>query len=110
MLTMMMQVIVQPIIFPVDRKFSLRRFQAANIQQYTQAMGDDQLRIIAQELLNSLRSNACVDWQHRESARARMRILVKRILRKYGYPPDLQDAAVQTVLQQAEVLSARWAA
>ena len=73
-------------------------------------MGNDHLRVIAQELLNSLKSNASVDWQHRESARARMRVLVKRILRKHGYPPDLQDAAVQTVLQQAEVLSTRWAA
>ena len=73
-------------------------------------MGNDQLRVIAHELLNSLRSNATVDWQRRESARARMRVLVKRILRKHGYPPDLQAAAVQTVLQQAEVLSARWAA
>ena len=75
-----------------------------------EVMGNDQLRIIAHELLNSLRSNASVDWQHYESARARMRVLVKRILRKYGYPPDLQNAAVQTVLQQAEALSARWAA
>ncbi|MCB2099826.1 MAG: type I restriction endonuclease subunit R [Rhodobacterales bacterium] len=72
-------------------------------------MGNDHLRVIAQELLNKLKSNASVDWQHRESARARMRILVKRILRKHGYPPDLQEAAVQTVLQQAEVLSAVWA-
>ncbi|MFP3624435.1 type I restriction enzyme endonuclease domain-containing protein, partial [Burkholderia sp. SIMBA_051] len=47
-------------------------------------------------------------WAHRESARARMRVLVKRILRKYGFPPDLQDAAVQTVLQQAEALSSHW--
>jgi restriction endonuclease HindI-like protein len=46
---------------------------------------------------------------HRETARARMRVLVKRILWKYGYPPDLQDAAVQNVLQQAEILSAQWA-
>lgn len=73
-------------------------------------MGDDQLRVIAQELLNSLRQNVSIDWAHREPARARIRVLVKRILRKYGYPPDLQDAAVQTVLQQAEVLSERWAA
>jgi type I restriction enzyme R subunit len=49
-----------------------------------------------------------VDWAHRESARARLRVQVKRILRKYGYPPDLQDAAVQTLLQQAEVRSALW--
>jgi type I restriction enzyme R subunit len=46
---------------------------------------------------------------HRDSARAKIRVLVKGILKKYGYPPDLQDAAVQTVLQQAEVLSAMWA-
>jgi type I restriction enzyme, R subunit len=59
--------------------------------------------------LKSLRENASVDWAHREAARARMRVLVKRILRKYGYPPDLQDKAVQTVLQQAEALSASWA-
>ncbi|AIP58891.1 type I restriction endonuclease subunit R [Burkholderia pseudomallei] len=73
-----------------------------------QMMGDDKLRLIAHELLISLRENVSVDWAHRESARARMRILVKRILRKYGYPPDLQDSAVQTVLQQAEALSSGW--
>ncbi len=75
-----------------------------------EVLGNDHLRVIAQELLNGLKGKASVDWQHRESARARMRVLVKRILRKHGYPPDLQDAAVQTVLQQAEALSARWAA
>ena len=81
----------------------------AQNENAVEVMGNDHLRVIAQELLNSLKSNASVDWQHREWARARMRVLVKRILRKHGYPPDLQDAAVQTVLQQAEVLSARWA-
>ena len=73
-----------------------------------QMLGDDKLKLIAHELLVSLRENVSVDWAHRESARARMRVLVKRILRKYGYPPDLQDAAVQTVLQQAEALSSTW--
>ena len=73
-----------------------------------QIMGDDKLKLIAHELLVSLRENVSVDWAHRDSARARMRILVKRILRKYGYPPDLQDSAVQTVLQQAEALSSEW--
>ncbi len=82
----------------------------AQNESAVEVMGNDQLRVIAHELLNSLKSNASVDWQHRESARARMRILVKHILRKYGYPPDLQDAAVQTVLQQAEALSVKWAA
>ncbi len=70
-------------------------------------LGDDQLRVIAQEHLNSQKGKASVDWQHRQSARARTRVLVKGILRKYRYPPDLQDAAVQTVLQQAEILAAR---
>nr|WP_261793181.1 type I restriction endonuclease subunit R [Pseudoxanthomonas taiwanensis] len=73
-----------------------------------EVMGNDQLMVIAHELLVSLRENVTVDWAHRESARARMRVLVKRILRKYGYPPDLQDAAVQTVLRQAEALSSTW--
>ena len=82
----------------------------AQNESAVEVMGNDQLRVIAQELLSSLKSQVSVDWQHRDSARARMRVLVKHILRKYGYPPDLQDAAVQTVLQQAEVLSARWAA
>lgn len=71
-------------------------------------MGNDSLKIIAHELLTSLKANVTVDWAHRDSARARMRVLVKRILRKYGFPPDLQDQAVQTVLQQAEALSMQW--
>jgi type I restriction enzyme R subunit len=69
-----------------------------------EALGDEKLRVIAHELLEQLRANVSVDWQHRESARARMRILVKRILKRYGYPPDLADDAVQTVLAQAEIL------
>jgi len=80
----------------------------AENESAVQAMGDDKLKVIAHELLVSLKGSISVDWAHRESARAKMRVLVKRILRKYGYPPDLQDAAVQTVLQQAEVLSAGW--
>lgn len=81
----------------------------AQNQSAVEAMGDANLRVIAHELLVSLRQNVTVDWAHRDSSRARMRVLVKRILRKYGYPPDLQDAAVQTVLRQAEELSAIWA-
>jgi type I restriction enzyme R subunit len=69
-------------------------------------MGEPALRVIAHELVMSLKGSVTVDWMHRDAARARMRVLVKRILRKYGYPPDLQDAVVQTVLQQAEALSA----
>jgi type I restriction enzyme, R subunit len=75
-----------------------------------EVMGEPALRVIAHELVASIKSNVSVDWMHREAARARMRVLVKRLLRKYGYPPDLQEAAVQKVLQQAEALSAEWAA
>ena len=67
-------------------------------------MGNDSLKIIAHELLEGLKSNISVDWSRRDSARARMRVLVKRILRRHGYPPDLQDAAIRTVLLQAEAL------
>jgi len=76
----------------------------AENQSAVEAMGDKKLRVIAHEVLNQLRSNVTVDWHKRESARARMRVLVKRILKKYGYPPDLADEAVQTVLAQAEIL------
>ena len=80
----------------------------AESESAVQLMGNDSLKVIAHELLVSLKGSVTVDWSHRESARARMRVLVKRILRKHGYPPDLQDAAVQTVLRQAEALSASW--
>ncbi|NML09200.1 type I restriction endonuclease subunit R [Sphingobium sp. AR-3-1] len=76
----------------------------AENESAVEAMGNDRLRVIAHELLEQLRSNVTVDWHQRESARARMRVLVKRILKKYGYPPDLADDAVQTVLAQAEIL------
>ncbi|TSE28508.1 type I restriction endonuclease subunit R [Tepidimonas taiwanensis] len=82
----------------------------AENESAVQVMGDEKLRVIAHELLVSLRDNVTVDWAHRQSARARMRVLVKRILRKYGYPPDLQDAAVQQVLQQAEAVLSMWSA
>lgn len=71
-------------------------------------LGDDNLRVIAQELLNKLKANVTVDWAHRESARAKLRTLVKRILKRHGYPPDLQDAAVQKVVQQAEATLSFW--
>ena len=57
-----------------------------------------------------LPANVTIDWTVRENVRAQLRVLVKRILRKYGYPPDKQEKATQTVLEQAEVLSEIWAA
>ncbi len=82
----------------------------AENESAVQVMGNDALKLIAHELLIGLKGSVTVDWSHRENARARMRRDVKRILRKYGYPPDLQDTAVQMVLAQAERISARWAA
>ncbi|OYR17144.1 type I site-specific deoxyribonuclease, HsdR family protein [Brucella rhizosphaerae] len=76
----------------------------AENESAVEAMGSEQLRIIATELVQQMRGSATVDWQHKVSARARMRVLVKRILKKYGYPPDLEQEAVQMVLAQAEVI------
>jgi type I restriction enzyme, R subunit len=72
-------------------------------------LGDETLRIIARELVETVRKNTTIDWTVRENIRAHLRVLVKRILRKYGYPPDMQERATLTVLEQAEVLSANWA-
>ncbi|WP_242218940.1 type I restriction endonuclease subunit R [Shinella zoogloeoides] len=69
-----------------------------------EAMGSEQLRVIAHELVQQMRNSATVDWHHKSSARAKMRVLVKRVLKKFGYPPDLEQEAVQTVLAQAELL------
>ncbi len=67
-------------------------------------MGDAQLKVIATELITQVRKNVSIDWTLRESARARIRVIVKRILNKYGYPPDLQESAVKQVLMQAELI------
>jgi type I restriction enzyme R subunit len=71
-------------------------------------LGDETLRTIARELVETVRRNVTIDWTLRENVRAQLRVLVKRILRKYGYPPDKQEKATQTVLEQAEVLSGAW--
>lgn len=72
-------------------------------------LSDKILQTIAQELVKTVRNNVTIDWTIQENIRARLRVLVKRILRKYGYPPDKQEKATQTVLEQAEVLSQEWA-
>ncbi|MGH8590255.1 MAG: type I restriction enzyme endonuclease domain-containing protein, partial [Gammaproteobacteria bacterium] len=72
-------------------------------------LGDETLRTIARELVKAVRANVTIDWTVRENVRAQLRVLVKRILRKYGYPPDKQEKATQTVLEQAEALSRQWA-
>ena len=73
-------------------------------------LGDKTLRTIARELVETVRGNVTIDWTLRENVRAQLRVLVKRILRKHGYPPDKQEKATRTVLEQAEVLSVGWAA
>ena len=72
-------------------------------------LGDETLRLIAHELVETLKKNVTIDWTVKESVKAKLRTLVKRILRKYGYPPDKQERATQTVLSQAELLCADWA-
>jgi type I restriction enzyme R subunit len=72
-------------------------------------LGDETLRTIARELVATVRKNVTIDWTMRENVRAQLRVLVKRILRKYGYPPDKQEKATQTVLEQTALLSAGWA-
>lgn len=95
----------------LDNAFNLLlNWYLAQNESAHKVLGDDQLRVIARELLNKLEKNVSIDWAQREPSRARIRMLVKRILRNYGYPFGIQDAAMQSVLQQAEVFSGRWAA
>jgi type I restriction enzyme R subunit len=73
-------------------------------------LGDAQLKKIAKELVATVKKNVAIDWTIRENVRAQLRVVVKRILRKHGYPPDKQEKATQTVLEQAEVLCQDWVA
>jgi hypothetical protein len=91
---------------PEERKFDLAR---ALISIYgVQYAGHP--RTIARELVATVRKNVTIDWTIRDNVRAQLRVLVKRILRKYGYPPDKQEKATETVLEQAAVLSEAWSA
>lgn len=72
-------------------------------------LGEPTLKTIARKLVETVKKNVTIDWTVRENVRAQLRVIVKRILRKYGYPPDKQEKATQTVLEQAELLSGEWA-
>lgn len=72
-------------------------------------MGDKVLRAIAKELTDTIRGNVSIDWTQRESVQAKLRTMVRRLLRKHGYPPDKQEQATQTVMEQAERLCETWA-
>ena len=69
-----------------------------------QVLGDETLCNIARELVETVRNNVTIDWTLRENVRANLRRLVKRTLRRYGYPPDKQEQATRTVLEQAELV------
>ncbi len=71
-------------------------------------MADGKLKVIAAELVQQVRKNVSIDWTLRESARARIRVMVRRILNKHGYPPDLRAEATKLVLEQAAVLCKGW--
>lgn len=81
---------------------------AAN-ESAVKAMGNAELKVIAAELVTAVRKSVTIDWAVRDGARAKIKVLVKRILKKHGYPPDLQEEATKTVLAQAELLCADWA-
>ena len=72
-------------------------------------LGDDELRMIARELVQTVRNNVTIDWTLKESVQAKLRVMVKRILRKHGYPPDKEKKATDTVLEQATLLCKDWA-
>jgi type I restriction enzyme, R subunit len=74
-----------------------------------EVLGDDTLRDIARELVQKVKANTTIDWTMRENVRAQLRVIVRRTLRMYGYPPDLQEEATETVLEQAALLSTEWA-
>jgi type I restriction enzyme R subunit len=73
-------------------------------------LGDDTLRAIARELVGTVRQNVTIDWTVKETARAKLRSVVKRLLRRHGYPPDHQERATQTIIEQAELFAQDWAA
>ena len=80
----------------------------ADNESAKQVLGDDVLKTIARELLEMVKRNVTIDWTERESVQAKLRLMVKKILRKYGYPPDKQEKATITVLEQAKLLGYEW--
>ncbi|MCB9006100.1 MAG: type I restriction endonuclease subunit R [Ardenticatenaceae bacterium] len=91
-----------------DEELAFYDALAAN-ESAVEVMGDKQLAFIAHELMKMIRKTVTIDWTERQSARAKIRVMVKRILKKYGYPPDMQETATDTVLEQAELIAADWA-
>ena len=80
----------------------------ADNESAVQVLGDETLRTIARELVQTVRNNVTIDWTQRESVQAKLRLMVKKILKKYGYPPDKREKATVTVLEQAKLLGYEW--
>jgi type I restriction enzyme R subunit len=80
----------------------------ADNESAKEVLGDDTLKKIAKELTVLIKQNTSIDWTLRESVRSKLKVLVKRLLRKYGYPPDKQQKATELVLEQAELISKNW--
>ena len=80
----------------------------ADNESAVQVLGDETLRTIARELVQTVRNNVTIDWTRRESVQAKLRLMVKKILKKYGYPPDKQEKATLTVLEQAKLFGYEW--
>ena len=81
----------------------------ADNESASDILGDETLKTIARELVDMVRKNVSIDWTLRESVQAKLRVLVKKILKKHGYPPDKQQKATETVLEQAKLLCKDWA-
>jgi len=81
----------------------------ADNESAIEVLGNETLRTMARELVETVRKNVTIDWTLRDSVQAKLRVLVKRTLKKYGYPPDKQQKATDTVLEQAKLLCKDWA-
>ena len=80
----------------------------ADNQSARDVLGDEKLRDLARVLVQRVRDNTSIDWTIKESVRAKLKVIVKRLLRQYGYPPDKQKIATENVLKQAELLADDW--
>ena len=80
----------------------------ANNESAVDSLGEEILKKIARELTDMIKQNTSIDWKFRQSVRAKLRLMVKKLLKKYGYPPDKTQIATDLVLEQAEILSDKW--
>jgi len=94
--------------FVLFSSLSVKRFHSLEKSDSSYLSPKENLKKIARELVESVRKNLTIDWSVKESSRAKLRVIIRRLLRKYGYPPDKHEKATQTVLEQAELLCKDW--